>query len=298
VSEILSNILFTFQRLDWLSVLDLALVTLIFFVVFKLIRGTQAVVLLRGILFVIVLLLLMTSLFNLPAFSWLMRTALPALFLSIPVIFAPEIRRGLERLGRMGYAGIFWRSSNRLAQDLQNTIHEIVLAADQLSDRKHGALIVLQRDDSLDEQIQTGVRMNAEVTEELLLQIFYPKTPLHDGAVIVVDNRIVASACVLPLSTSSEVLNKMRDRQMGLRHRAGIGITEVSDAVAVIVSEQTGQIAVTHSGRMLHRLDMDRLENILTSFFRPEQDKLEASRFFMKRTRKTVSRKNDERRVE
>ena len=298
MSEILSNILFTFQRLDWLSVLDLALVTLIFFVVFKLIRGTQAVVLLRGILFVIVLLLLMTSLFNLPAFSWLMRTALPALFLAIPVIFAPEIRRGLERLGRMGYTGIFWRSSKGLAHDLQNTIHEIVLAADQLSDRKHGALIVLQRDDSLDEQIQTGVRMNAEVTEELLLQIFYPKTPLHDGAVIVVDNRIVASACVLPLSTSSEVLNKMRDRQMGLRHRAGIGITEVSDAVAVIVSEQTGQIAVTHSGRMLHRLDMERLENTLTSFFRPEQAKLESSRFFMKRTGKSVTRKNEERRGE
>jgi diadenylate cyclase len=298
VSEILSGILFTFQRLDWLSVLDLALVTLIFFVVFKLIRGTQAVVLLRGILFVIVLLLLMTSLFNLPAFSWLMRTALPALFLAIPVIFAPEIRRGLERLGRMGYAGFFWRSSNGLSHALQNTIHEIALAADQLSDRKHGALIVMQRDDSLDEQIQTGVRMNAEVSEELLLQIFYPKTPLHDGAAIVVNNHIMASACVLPLSTSSEVLNKMRDRQMGLRHRAGIGITEVSDAVAVIVSEQTGQIAVTHSGRMLHRLDMERLENILTSFFRPEQDKLEDSRFFLKRTRKTVSRKDDTRRSE
>ncbi len=298
MSEILSNILFTFQRLDWLSVLDLALVTLIFFTVFKLIRGTQGVVLLRGILFVIVLLLLMTSIFNLPAFSWLMTSALPALFLSIPVIFAPEIRRGLERLGRMGYAGIFWRSSKGLAHDLQNTIHEIVKAADQLSDRKHGALIVLQRDDSLDEQIQTGVRMDAEVTEELLLQIFYPKTPLHDGAVIIVNNRIVASACVLPLSTSSEVLNKMRDRQMGLRHRAGIGITEVSDAVAIIVSEQTGQIAITHTGRMLHRLDMERLENILTSFFHPEQDQLDANRFFMKRSTKTVSRKTDERRDE
>ncbi len=298
MSEILSNILFTFQRFNWLSVLDMALVTLIFFVVFKLIRGTQAVVLLRGILFVIVLLLLMTSIFNLPAFSWLMRTALPALFLAIPVIFAPEIRRGLERLGRMGYAGIFWRSSNGLAHDLQNTIHEIALAADQLSNRKHGALIVLQRDDSLDEQIQTGVRMNAEVTEELLLQIFYPKTPLHDGAAIVVNNRIVASACVLPLSTSSVVLNKMRDRQMGLRHRAGIGITEVSDAVAVIVSEQTGQIAVTHSGRMLHRLDMERLENTLSSFFKPNQDKFTASRFLLKRTKKTTSRKDEEQRAE
>jgi len=297
VSEVLSNILFTFQRLDWLSVLDMTLVTAIFFVIFKLIRGTQAVVLLRGILFVIVLLLLMTSLFNLPAFSWLVQSALPALFLSIPVIFAPEIRRGLERLGRVGFAGIFSRSANRLAHDLQRTIHEIAVAAGQLADRKHGALIVLQRNDSLDEQIQTGVRMDADVTEELLLQIFYPKTPLHDGAAIVVDNRIVASACVLPLSTSSEVLNKMRDRQMGLRHRAGIGVTEVSDAVAVIVSEQTGQIAVTHSGRMLHRLDVERLESILTSFLNPEKSQPENNRFF-KSKKDTIQRRKDDRRAE
>jgi diadenylate cyclase len=295
VSEVLSNILFTFQRLDWLSVLDLTLVTAIFFVIFKLIRGTQAVVLLRGILFVIVLLLLMTSLFDLPAFSWLVQAAMPALFLSIPVIFAPEIRRGLERLGRVGFAGIFGRSANRLAHDLQKTIHEIAVAAGQLADRKHGALIVLQRNDSLDEQIQTGVRMDADVTEELLLQIFYPKTPLHDGAAIVVDNRIVASACVLPLSTSSEVLNKMRDRQMGLRHRAGIGVTEVSDAVAVIVSEQTGQIAVTHSGRMLHRLDVERLESILTSFLNPEQGQQVNNRFFKSRKNRASSKKDDRR---
>jgi diadenylate cyclase len=295
MSDVLSNILFTFQRLDWLSVLDMTLVTAIFFVIFKLIRGTQAVVLLRGILFVIVLLLLMTSLFDLPAFSWLVQSALPALFLSIPVIFAPEIRRGLERLGRVGFAGIFSRSANRLSHDLQRTIHEIAVAAGQLADRKHGALIVLQRKDSLDEQIQTGVRMDADVTEELLLQIFYPKTPLHDGAAIVVDNRIVASACVLPLSTSSEVLNKMRDRQMGLRHRAGIGITEVSDAVAIIVSEQTGQIAVTHSGRMLHRLDVERLESILTSFLNPEKDEPENNRFFRSRKNTIVHRKDDRR---
>ena len=107
MSEILSNILFTFQRLDWLSVLDLALVTAIFFAIFKLIRGTQAVVLLRGILLVIIVLLFMTSLFSLPAFSWLIQSALPALFLAIPVIFAPEIRRGLERLGEWALAGIF-----------------------------------------------------------------------------------------------------------------------------------------------------------------------------------------------
>lgn len=291
MSEILNNILFTFQRLDWLSVLDLALVTAIFYSIFKLIRGTQAVVLLRGILLVIVVLLFMTSLFNLPAFSWLIQSAMPALFIAIPVIFAPEIRRGLERLGRVGIAGIFGSSLKGLAHDLQMTIHVIAVAAGQLAERKHGALIVLQRNDSLEEQIQTGVRMDADVTEELLLQIFYPKTPLHDGAVIIVDNRIVASACVLPLSTSSEVLNKMRDRQMGLRHRAGIGVTEVSDAITVIVSEQTGQIAVTQSGRMLHRLDVDRLETILTTFLTPVKDQAEAGRALTEKKRLISRRK-------
>jgi diadenylate cyclase len=149
-------------------------------------------------------------------------------------------------------------------------IDDIVSATVRLADRQHGALIVLQRKDSLDEYVQTGVRMDATITPELLLQIFYPNTPLHDGAVVITGQRIVAAACVLPLSASG-VLTPTPDRQMGLRHRAALGISEASDAVAVVVSEESGQISVVQGGKMIRRLDMERLENILRAFFKPAE---------------------------
>ena len=127
----------------------------------------------------------------------------------------------------------------------------------------------MQRLDTLNQYIETGVQMSAKVTPELLLQIFYPDTPLHDGAVIIADGRIVAGACVMPLSASG-VLNKTPERQMGLRHRAALGISEVSDAVSVVVSEQSGSISISNSGRMIRRIDPERLENILAAFFRPD----------------------------
>ncbi len=266
--DILGELLFIFQRFNWLSALDLFLVTLVFFGILMLLRDTQALVLLRGILLLIVSLSLVTSLIDLPAFSWLIRTALPTLVLAIPVIFAPEIRRGLERLGRAGSAqGWLWRAPST-TEAVQRTIRAVVSACARLSARQHGALIVFQRGDSLEEYARTGVPLNAEVTAELLLQIFYPNTPLHDGAVIIADQRIVAAACVMPLS-SSGILNHSPERQMGLRHRAALGTSEATDAVAVVVSEETGAISVAHGGRIIRRLDAERLENILLAFYQP-----------------------------
>jgi len=269
MTNFLNNLLFIFQRLNWLSVLDILLVTLIFFMVLYSLRDTQAMVLLRGVIFLVVALVLLTTLVELPAFSWLVRSSLPALLLSIPVIFAPEIRRALERLGRAGTFNIATSARQTSSVDMQKVIHAIVEAAARLSARQHGALIVLQRLDSLEQYIETGVQMSAHVTPELLLQIFYPDTPLHDGAVIIADGRIVAGACVMPLSASG-VLNKTPERQMGLRHRAALGISEVSDAVSVVVSEQSGSISISNSGRMIRRIDPERLENILAAFFRPD----------------------------
>jgi diadenylate cyclase len=266
VTEFLNNLFFIFQRVSWLSVLDIMLVTLIFFVLLYSLRDTQAMALLRGMIMLIVTITLITSLVELPAFSWFARNALPAMLLALPVIFAPEIRRTLERIGRAGTFMPVATKSNEAA--LEETIHAVVAAATRLSARQHGALIVIQRLDKLDEYIQTGVQLNAKVTPELLLQIFYPNTPLHDGGVIVEDSKIIAAACVLPLSASG-ILNRTPERQMGLRHRASLGISEVSDAIAIVVSEETGAISISHSGRMLRRLDPERLENILTAFFRP-----------------------------
>ncbi|MEW5828288.1 MAG: diadenylate cyclase CdaA [Chloroflexota bacterium] len=264
MTEILNDILFIFQRLDWLSVVDILLVTLIFYFLLYLMRDTQAMVLLRGIIFLIVLIALLTSLVDLPAFSWLVRTTLPALLLAIPVIFAPEIRRALERIGR---AGTFMPASAKTSETAtRDTIHAVVGAAARLSARQHGALIILQRLDNLDEYVLTGVLMQARVTPELLLQVFYPNTPLHDGAAIISIPLITAAACVMPLSASG-ILARSPERQMGLRHRAALGISEASDAIAVVVSEETGSISIAHAGRMIRRLDPDRLENILLAFY-------------------------------
>ncbi len=268
IESFLNQVYFIFERLDWVNVIDLALVTLIFFSIFFLLRDTQAILLLRGVFILIVLVSLLTSLDLLPAFSWLVRSALPVLLLSIPVIFAPEIRRSLERLGRAGS----FRPSGVNSTETQDMIKAVVNASARMSDRKHGALVVIRRMDNLEEFVKTGVRLKAQVTPELLLQIFYPNTPLHDGAVIITSGVIEAASCVLPLS-SSGVLTSSPERQMGLRHRAALGISEVTDAVAVVVSEETGSISVVHGGRMIRRLDAERLDNILSAFYRPFEDK-------------------------
>jgi diadenylate cyclase len=266
VPELLSNLIFIFQRLNWLGVIDILLVTLIFYSLLYLLRDTQAMVLLRGVILLFVLTALLTSLVNLPAFSFLVSTALPALLFSIPVIFAPEIRRALERIGR---AGTILPSRPRTSiEEISETIQAIVSAAARLSARQHGALIILQRMDSLHDYVRTGVLLNSRVTPELLLQVFYPNTPLHDGAVIIDNSSLLAAACVMPLSASG-ILAHSPERQMGLRHRAALGISEVSDAIAVVVSEESGAISIAHSGRMIRRLDAERLENILNAFYGP-----------------------------
>jgi diadenylate cyclase len=268
VAELLNNLLFIFQRLNWLSVVDILMVTAIFFSLMYWLRDTQAMALLRGVILIVVALVLVTSLVDLPAFSWLVRNSVPAMLLAIPVVFAPEIRRALERIGRAG--ALFTRFNVTSQADIQQSVHAVVTASARLSARQHGALIVMQRFDTLDEYIESGVRMNSIVTPEVLLQIFYPNTPLHDGAVILSGNRLIAAACVMPLS-SSGILNRSPDRQMGLRHRAALGISEESDAIAVVVSEETGAISIAHAGRMIRRIDPERLENILLAFFQPSR---------------------------
>jgi diadenylate cyclase len=268
IDSLIENLTFVFERLDPFAILDVILVTVIFFIILRWLRDTQALVLLRGVLLVIALISLLTSLEVLPAFSWLMRTTLPALLFVIPVIFAPEIRRALERLGRAG--AILDGGRGRNSAEIQDTISSVVAATARLSDRRHGALIVLQRGDNLEEYINTGVRLDSDVSAELILQIFYPNTPLHDGAVIIIGSKLISASSVLPLSASG-VLSKSPERQMGLRHRAALGISEVSDAVAIVVSEEIGSISVVNAGRMIRRLDPERLENILRALYRPSQ---------------------------
>jgi diadenylate cyclase len=268
VTEFFSNLLFVFQRFNVLSAVDITLVSMVFFGLMYWLRDTQAMVLLRGVVLIVVALILLTSLADLPALSWLVRNSIPAMLLSIPVIFAPEIRRALERIGRAGtIQSRFGRTSR---DDVEHAISAVVAAATRLSARQHGALIVLQRLDHLDQHVETGVRMNAVVTAELLLQIFYPNTPLHDGAAIVAGSHLVAAACVMPLS-SSGILNRSPDRQMGLRHRAALGISEESDAVSLVVSEETGAISIAYAGQLIRRIEAEQLGGILFGFFKPTE---------------------------
>ncbi len=264
MEEFFTELTILFQRLDILSVLDILLVAAIFFLLFSLVRGSQAVVLLRGMIVLVLAVILLTSALELSAFSWLMRTALPALLFAIPVIFAPEIRRALERLGRAGT--LFTPDTG--PEKIENRIQSISTAARRLAESRTGALIVIERDIHLDDYIQTGVQLDGLLSAEILLQLFHVNTPLHDGAAIVRGARVAAAACVLPLS-SSGTLSRSPERKMGLRHRAALGISEVSDAVAVVISEESGRISVAHNGRMIRRLDQNRLQNILTAFYRP-----------------------------
>jgi diadenylate cyclase len=259
---IVQEVLWILSNLQASDILDIFLVATLFFAASFLFRGTQAVALLRGILFLVVGLLLIAGVFRLQALGWLLTNALTVLAVALPVVFQPELRRALEQIGRGGQ--LFNRKAPEDAR--VQIINEVVRAAEKLSERRHGALIVLQRNSSLDEFIRTGVRLDSNVNAELLLTIFWPKTELHDGAVIINNNGHIASAAaVLPLTASRNLPNP----KMGTRHRASLGISEVSDAICVVVSEETGKIAITNGGRMVSRLDIERLRTILNAFYGP-----------------------------
>lgn len=265
------DVLFTLSRLNWNSLVDIALVALIFYWLLTLVQGTKAVQLLRGIIFLVVLAVTATSIFDLTAFRWLIGNSLPALLVAIPVIFQPELRRILERLGRTG--NIFNRPKQ--ASQLEYTLKIVAAAAQKLSYRGLGALMVLERETGLEDYIETGVRLDALISEDLLLTIFHTNTALHDGAVIIRPDRIVAASTLLPLSRLS-----VEGQHLGTRHRASLGITEATDAIVVVVSEENSIISVVHNGRMIRNLNESRLLKILQAFYRAQLTTDDASTWF------------------
>jgi diadenylate cyclase len=267
-----SELSFILSSLDFASVIDILLVALTFFLVLRLIQGTQAVQVLRGVLIISVLVVIAASALNtLTAFSWLVGKALPALLVSIPIIFQPELRRALERLGR---------TSKLLASPRQHTNTEAAIeivsrAAVLLAQVQHGALIVFERDTGLGDYVETGVGLNAVLSPDLLVTIFYPGTILHDGGVIISGNRLLAAAIVFPLGGGRSASRSM----LGTRHRAALGITETTDAIAVVISEETGLISVAHDGHLIRGLDKKRLEQLLRAFFKSHITREKPERF-------------------
>lgn len=250
----MEDVFWVLSHAEWLDLVDILLVAGVLFLLFTVARGTQAVQLLRGMVVVILVVFLISLPFQ--AFQWLVRNALDPVLILLAVIFQPELRRILERLGRAG--GLLSRRAREESHDL--VAAEVARAAHRLAVRRHGALVVFERETGLQEHIETGVPFEAEVKAELLQTIFHPNTALHDKAVVIRAGRIVAASCLLP------VTHNPRYAGMGTRHRAAIGVTEESDAFVVVVSEETGLISVAHNGRMLRRLDLNRLRDALLAF--------------------------------
>lgn len=238
----------------FLNILDILLVWFVIYKILTLIKGTKAVQLLKGI-FVIIIIRIITEYLGLTTLGWMTNQVIDYGFLAIIIIFQPELRRALEQLGR---GKLFARSGMQEEEERGRLISAMTKSISYMAKRRIGALISIEKDTGLNDYIETGIQMNSDISSELLINVFIPNTPLHDGAVIIQKNRIAAAACYLPLSESPFI-----SKELGTRHRAAIGISEVTDAVTVIVSEETGGISLTVNGELHRDLSMEEFEQRL-----------------------------------
>jgi diadenylate cyclase len=248
-------------RLDLRALADILIVGLGIYAVLMMIKDTTAVMLVRGLAILVICGALMANFFNLPVLGWLIKQSIPAFFVALPILFQPELRRALEQLGRVGSL------SHRELGAHANLIEVVAVGARRLADRRWGALLVLERETALGEFAKTGVELDALLTVDLLEQIFHPNTRLHDGAAIIRGERVLAAGCLLPLAESGAT-----GQTTGTRHLAALGITEQTDAIVVVVSEETGQISLANSGRLVGNFDEDKLRRALSILFRSGPD--------------------------
>lgn len=236
------------------NIVDIALVWFVIYKLILVIRGTKAVQLLKGIT-VIILVSILSYYLELNTLYWMMKQTLTWGFLAVIIIFQPELRRALEQLGR---GSIFSRSSHPEETEQEAVLDAVVKATEYMAKRRIGALISIGRETGMSDYIETGILMDAHVSSELLINIFIPNTPLHDGAVIMQNDKIKAAACYLPLSESPFI-----SKELGTRHRAALGISEVTDSLTVVVSEETGHISLTKNGELHRDLKPAQLEEML-----------------------------------
>ena len=250
--------------------IDILIISFVFYQLIVFARKSHAGQLIKGLVLLLAFFAL-ANVLELRTVSWVLNNVLTIGFTAAVIIFQPELRRALERMGQStGWAGQLFsrRADPSLRGVWQSAVVAICDAAEQLSDTRTGALMVLERNNNLDEVIRTGTTFNANVIPEVLGTIFYEGTPLHDGAVIIRDGTIVAAGCVLPLSN-----NLQMGKDMGTRHRAGLGMSENSDAIVIVVSEETGIISMANNGVLIRRLDRQNLYNMLQEeIIPPEED--------------------------
>ncbi|WP_347552812.1 diadenylate cyclase CdaA [Pseudalkalibacillus hwajinpoensis] len=252
------------------EIIDILLVTYVIYKIIMLIRGTKAVQLLKGIT-VIIAAWFLSSFFELNTLHWILERVVLYGLLAIIIIFQPELRRALEQLGR----GRFFTRSAVEEEETNKMVEAIIKSSSYMGKRRIGALISIERETGLNDYVETGIPMNAKLTSELLINIFIPNTPLHDGAVIMKKDEILAAACYLPLSESPFI-----SKELGTRHRAALGISEVTDSLTLVVSEETGSISLTKNGELHRNLSEEVLRELLITELNPAISKTETSNRF------------------
>ncbi len=245
-----SKIVEVFHSITWRDVLDIIIVTYIIYRILLLIQGSRALQMAAGLM-VIVLLYFISNFLQLLTLNWLLNTFMSSIFILIIIIFQDDIRKALAQIGKPPFT--------KIQTEFSYGIEEVVKAVTQLSEKKIGALIVFEREISLKDYLEGAVILDSKVTKELLISIFYPKSPLHDGAVVISKGKILAAGVILPLSTNPDIA-----KDLGTRHRAAIGITEITDAIAIVVSEETGYISLAVSGKITRDITPATLRKMLS----------------------------------
>jgi diadenylate cyclase len=262
VSSFVHNAQIFFSNVGWRDVVDVLITAFLLYQLLKLIRGTQAVQLLLG-LGVLFFLGFISSQLHFRMLDFLFTNGSQAILLALIVLFQPELRRALDQVGRL--SRVRQLVGHHGGVEIARVVEEVIRAASTLQERRSGALIVFERQTGLENVAITGVRVDGEVTAEMLVTIFFPNSPLHDGAAIIRDTRLVAAGCVLPLADAIPGVGRM-----GTRHRAALGLTLQSDAVVLIVSEETGLISVAHQGKIYRGLDQAKLHDMLANLLGAE----------------------------
>jgi len=253
-------------QIRWQDIIDIIIVAIVIYRLLLIIKGTKAAQMLIG-LGLLLLAFLVSGYMELYTMNWIIQSFWAQIVIALIVLFQPEIRRALAQIGEARFLQAFTS-----AEELKS-LDEIVKAAVALANRKIGALIVIERETSLKDFVEMGTALDARVSKEILLSIFHPTSPIHDGAVVIRGNRIIAAGCFLPIALSPEL-----SKTLGTRHRAGIGLTEETDAIAIIVSEETGTISMAMNGRLESPLDMGTLRDILTDIFTTAKERPQRGR--------------------
>ena len=238
-------------------VLDITIVLFLIYKAFGLLKGTRAWQLLKGIV-VLVIVTYLSSYFKLTILNYILTSVMSYGVIMLIIVFQPELRRALEQLGTTNKLSRILGMDKDLNAKKKENVYEIAIAAVELAKNKKGALIVIERDIKIQDIISTGIIMNSEISPQLLVNIFEPNTPLHDGAVVISDNKIAAASCMLPLADDKDIA-----RELGTRHRAAIGISKESDALVVVVSEETGRMSIAKDGTLIADVREDVLKKIL-----------------------------------